>query len=97
MAAVSKKEQDARIEKERELLVQKLSMSISFKDWRRAAEAGIDKADSETDEYVGNIMLAYKASKGEKSFDELTEMGMGELTKIIFPEHLLPEDIKALL
>jgi len=94
---VSKKEQEARNQKGRELIMTKLMMSISFNDWKNAAnEIGIDKNQAENDDHMGNIMFAYKASKGTKSFTELADMGLGELVRIVFPEDLLPEEFKEL-
>jgi hypothetical protein len=91
---VTKKEQDARDDKAREMLTSKLYMSLSFNDWKRAAEAGIDKEDAETDEYVQTIMLAYK--KTGKPFDELQELGLGELNLLVLGD-LTPDAIKELI
>lgn len=89
---VSKKEQERRDDQKREALVSKLYMKLSFNDWKQAAEIGINREDIENDEFASSIMLAHKADPS-KAFEELADMGLGELNKIIYGD-LMPKELE---
>lgn len=79
MAAVNKETKDA---KQRELITQRLIMSLGRKDWRKARdELGIDQEDmSGADMYV---MLAYAKDKTQ-DLNVLDETPQGDLLGAIY-------------
>lgn len=94
MTKETKAQMEERLREEKvELLSTQLSAKLSRKDFREANQAlGIDKND-ESDEY-GTLIILAKKKKPSLTYEELDQMGMGELYEVVFGKDLLPKELR---